>query len=380
MSQARRRAAQRQANGEQTTTPTRQNAITAAIPPAMLETPTGPRFQTTPQAHPRVNNLDSSGGPPARNQRLRRQQRVDSLDRLARARTATPAELSDEHSQLAADSSMPLESVDDAFNEDETSLLESLQHQAEDAKLLVGLREISSLATWTLSSAKPGCALAQLRHPNPAHFWQSDGPQPHTLTLHFFKLVSIVKIRVYLDFKLDESYTPTKIKFYAGMSEGGLVEFATWEVEDSIDPETGEMSSNVEKIRGWIDISLKGVGGHDPKYYEAQEARRIKAIEREKQENDDVMDLDDVEEEDETEEGDVLRAMVLQVRVCENHQNGKDTHVRGFQVFASDATKAKEMRKLVKRSRPHDGGSRVIRDEEVVGLEPADFMGEPNIR
>ena len=31
-----------------------------------------------------------------------------------------------------------------------------------------------------------------------------------------------------------------------------------------------------------------------------------------------------------------VRARVLQVRVSENHQNGKDTHVRGIQVFAKD--------------------------------------------
>ncbi|KLJ11752.1 hypothetical protein EMPG_13092, partial [Blastomyces silverae] len=29
--------------------------------------------------------------------------------------------------------------------------------------------------------------------------------------------------------------------------------------------------------------------------------------------------------------GNVLKAMVIQVRISENHQNGKDTHVRGFQ-------------------------------------------------
>lgn len=31
-----------------------------------------------------------------------------------------------------------------------------------------------------------------------------------------------------------------------------------------------------------------------------------------------------------------LRAFLVQVRVLENHQNGKDTHVRGVQVFARD--------------------------------------------
>ena len=31
-----------------------------------------------------------------------------------------------------------------------------------------------------------------------------------------------------------------------------------------------------------------------------------------------------------------LRAFIIQIRVLENHQNGKDTHVRGVQVFAKD--------------------------------------------
>ena len=31
-----------------------------------------------------------------------------------------------------------------------------------------------------------------------------------------------------------------------------------------------------------------------------------------------------------------LRAFIVQVRVLENHQNGKDTHVRGVQIFAGE--------------------------------------------
>jgi anaphase-promoting complex subunit 10 len=30
----------------------------------------------------------------------------------------------------------------------------------------------------------------------------------------------------------------------------------------------------------------------------------------------------------------VLRAHLLQIKILENHQNGKDTHLRGLQVFA----------------------------------------------
>ncbi|RMJ20993.1 complex subunit 10, partial [Aspergillus sp. HF37] len=91
------------------------------------------------------------------------------------------------------------------------------------------LREITNLASWTVSTHKPGFGVPALRSSSPTQYWQSDGPQPHTLTLHFFKLVAIVRIRVYLNFDLDESYTPTKLMFLAGMGGNDLVEFAAWE-------------------------------------------------------------------------------------------------------------------------------------------------------
>ena len=74
-----------------------------------------------------------------------------------------------------------------------------------------------------MSTHKPSCGVDALRNLNPSQFWQSDGPQPHLLTVHFFKLVKIVKIRVYLDFLLDESYTPTKMQFWGGTGMYDLV-------------------------------------------------------------------------------------------------------------------------------------------------------------
>ncbi|EGP90586.1 uncharacterized protein MYCGRDRAFT_28674, partial [Zymoseptoria tritici IPO323] len=137
-----------------------------------------------------------------------------------------------------------------------------------------GLKEISSLASWTVSTAKPGNGVAALRSPDTSMFWQSDGPQPHLLSIHFFKLVSIVHMRIFLDFQSDESYTPTKIQFLAGMGVHDIQEFA-------------EMS--FEQPTGWIDVDW---------------SRRP-----------------------------VLRAFLVQVRILENHQNGKDTHLRAVQLF-----------------------------------------------
>lgn len=339
----------------------------------MLETPPHAPFLNTPNPFP--NNFDTSSDfipRPTRN-----------VGNNHQSTPAGPATTPVDHDNTHISSHTLVSPGSEAVRDEQSPLASALDH-ADDARQLVGLRDISSLATWTLSSAKPGCALAQLRHPSPSQFWQSDGPQPHTLTLHFFKLVSVVKMRVYLDFKLDESYTPTKMRFFAGMSEGRLVEFAQWEVEESTDPETGEPTSAIENVRGWIDISLKGVGGHDPSYYEAREARRLLAYERQTRSGErDTMDIDS-DDDDGLTGGDVLRAMVVQVRICENHQNGKDTHVRGFQVFAKDEVSLRDMRKVVKRPR-HKSNTAVTEhgepeDEVVQGLQPASWMADPDIR
>ncbi|CAI6336312.1 unnamed protein product [Periconia digitata] len=105
-------------------------------------------------------------------------------------------------------------------------------------------REISTLASWTVSSSKPGCSIPQLRHPSTSLFWQSDGPQPHYLNIHFFKLVRIVGLRLFLDFEADESYTPTRIVLLAGSGMNDLVEW-------------GEM--RLENPRGWIWADFEGV-------------------------------------------------------------------------------------------------------------------------
>ena len=356
----------------------------------MLQTPTA----FLPSPLPPSNNPGHSIIPNDRTQHnhdLRNPSQTPTANGNANNHAAGPAHVSSNN--LGSDTEAP----------DDESLLESAPHDPDDSRLLAGLRDISSLATWTLSSSKPGCALAQLRHPSPTYFWQSDGPQPHTLTLHFFKLVAIVKMRIYLDYELDESYTPTKIKFYGGMSEGGLVEFGDWEAPETVDQETGESTSSIDSVRGWIDVSLKDVGGRETRYHERQETS-TGGMKSKKKTRTSGMDLDlddwrqaradtgpvydDFDEDHDVDYisdfvgGDVLKAMVVQVRICENYQNGKDTHVRGFQVFARDESGGKEGRRIVKRGKKgeksrEDGGEAEV---ELVGIQEADWMGEPEIR
>ncbi|KAI0385504.1 anaphase-promoting complex, subunit 10-domain-containing protein [Hypomontagnella monticulosa] len=149
----------------------------------------------------------------------------------------------------------------------------------------VGLKEISNLASFTVSSYKPGCGVKELRDDDVNQFWQSDGPQPHRLNIHFIKRVEIRALRLYLDYELDESYTPTKIQITAGFSPNLTIPFITLEL-------------NMPK--GWIDVPISGAGGGQ--------------------------------------DGNSLCCFFVRVVIMENHQNGKDTHLRGIKVYALDDT------------------------------------------
>lgn len=126
---------------------------------------------------------------------------------------------------------------------------------------LEGLKEIGNLASWTVSTAKPGNGVEQLRDEDTNLFWQfvfrfplvfrylifmgrSDGPQPHTINIHFAKRVFVKRIRMYLDFENDESYTPTRMSIFSGTGYQDLQEVTVM---------------NFEQPSGWIDVNLEGV-------------------------------------------------------------------------------------------------------------------------
>jgi anaphase-promoting complex subunit 10 len=95
-------------------------------------------------------------------------------------------------------------------------------------------REIGESAIWSLSSAKPGNGLEQLRDDNTTTFWQSDGSQPHFVLLQFLKKVRINEIWIYLDYKTDESYTPSRISIKIENSFNELVEIKLIDFEEPI--------------------------------------------------------------------------------------------------------------------------------------------------
>ncbi|KAF8688923.1 Anaphase-promoting complex subunit, partial [Rhizoctonia solani] len=86
------------------------------------------------------------------------------------------------------------------------------------------LPDIGHLATWSVSSYKYGFNVDCLRDDDPETFWQSDGPQPHYITLQFHKKVAVQKIAILLKFDQDDSYTPVRLAIRAGMSLNDLQE------------------------------------------------------------------------------------------------------------------------------------------------------------
>ncbi|KAF5581174.1 anaphase-promoting complex subunit 10 [Fusarium pseudoanthophilum] len=180
------------------------------------------------------------------------------------------------------------EEDDDDVDEDEDDEEAAEHDQAHEAATLfdpatAGLKEISNLARFTVSSHKPGNGVEELKSDDLKLFWQSDGPQPHKLTMYFTKRVGIRDIRFYVDYNEDESYTPTKVVFKAGTSENNLIEFATMALENP---------------SGWQQVPIAGAGGGP--------------------------------------DGNTLVAWVVQMQILENHQNGKDTHLRGIKIYSFD--------------------------------------------
>lgn len=99
----------------------------------------------------------------------------------------------------------------------------------------------------------------------------------------FVKQAEIRALRFYVDYIQDESYTPTKIIWKAGTSENNLFKFA---------------ESELVNPSGWVDVPIAGAGGG--------------------------------------EDGNSLMAWVVRMEVVENHQNGKDTHIRGLKIYGFD--------------------------------------------
>jgi anaphase-promoting complex subunit 10 len=342
------------------------------------------------------------------------------------ARSALPSDLPDQQDRLQDDDD---DDDEDADLVEEEELEEDDDPGAPQTPLPnldpppPYLREISTLASWTVSSSKPGCSIPQLRHASTSLFWQSDGPQPHYLNIHFFKLVRIVGLRLYLDFEQDESYTPTRIIFLAG---SGMNDLQEW----------GEMK--LESPRGWVWADFGNVDDDDDQGDEGDDGdgdarmldpppsnllnnanggeRGIPDASSDSENNNPHIPQHTPIPQSQHQNPNltpqipssslhhtvtptlprphprqpftalpqpphpprpqsprrprmpVLRAHLVQIKILENHQNGKDTHLRGLQIFARNDETEGQIRK--RRGEMIIAGGRG-REKDVGGLSDA---------
>jgi anaphase-promoting complex subunit 10 len=146
---------------------------------------------------------------------------------------------------------------------------------------LDGKREVGASAVWTVTSAKPGHGVEAMRDPAAGTYWQSDGAQPHVVTLAFPRKLEVLELAFLVDFKADESYTPKTLRVLAGNSPAELRELRSLELAEPV---------------GWVHVRLQqpGAAGAPPRS---------------------------------------LQTFLLQLVVATNHQNGRDTHIRQMRVF-----------------------------------------------
>lgn len=139
------------------------------------------------------------------------------------------------------------------------------------------IREVGSLAVWSLSSCKPGFGVDQLRDDNRDTYWQSDGPQPHLVNIQFRRKTTIQDVCIYADYKSDESYTPSRISVRTGNHFNDLQEVEIVELNEPT---------------GWV-----------------------------------IIPLTDASEKP-------IRTFMVQIAVLSNHQNGRDTHMRQIKIHS----------------------------------------------
>jgi len=69
-----------------------------------------------------------------------------------------------------------------------------------------------------------GYGVESLRDNSNETYWQSDGFQPHLVNIQFRKKTTVHSVAIYVDYKLDESYTPSKISIKVGSDFNDLKE------------------------------------------------------------------------------------------------------------------------------------------------------------
>eukprot|EP00918_Siedleckia_nematoides_P001566 GHVU01003694.1.p2 GENE.GHVU01003694.1~~GHVU01003694.1.p2 ORF type:complete len:229 (+),score=14.63 GHVU01003694.1:454-1140(+) len=179
--------------------------------------------------------------------------------------------------------------------------------------------EIGGTGTWTLSSTKPGHGVRQLRDGDTSTFWQSDGSGPHSVTIQFRDKKKISCISMYLNYRIDESYTPQTVVVKTGNSEADLEEITEVTFKEPV---------------GWKRIPLNPAAVMQHRQIAPEcfgttpfPAHRL----------------------------DHIRAFCVQIVVTKTHQSGKDIHIRQIRIFGPPPHVSRSTDSAVSSADPYFG-------------------------
>lgn len=154
-----------------------------------------------------------------------------------------------------------------------------------------GLKEIALQAVWSVSTCKPGYGVGLLRDDRSDTYWQSDGFQPHMVNIQFKKKTTVHSIAICVDYKSDESYTPSKISIRIGSDFNDLREIEKFPLNEP---------------SGWLFLKIHDRPQSKP-----------------------------------------VRTFMIQIAILQNHQNGRDTHLRQIKIFSTEREETTNWNKII---------------------------------
>lgn len=171
---------------------------------------------------------------------------------------------------------------------------------------------VSNVCYWKASSYKAMHPIENVLNDDPESYWQSDGGQPHIVDIYFNKRVEVTLLALFFGFEVDESYSPSVMKVYVGDSINDLTYYEEWHIQRITQWYARKFPSHPIKKDKSKNVETTSI------YY-----NRNKSKNKEKNEEMKEKTLP-------------VKCQVMRLSFPLNHDNGKDTHLRGIRIFGKD--------------------------------------------
>lgn len=181
--------------------------------------------------------------------------------------------------------------------------------------------DISNLCYWKASSSKVMHPIENVLNDDPESFWQSDGGQPHIVDIYFNKRVELTMLALFFGFEVDESYSPSVMKIYIGDSINDLTYYEEWRIQRITQWFAKKFPSYPQNRTNKKEDDAHICDDGQPKRRYEELYGRSDSIKNKKQEKEMTLPV---------------KCQVMRLTFPLNHDNGKDTHLRGIRIFAKD--------------------------------------------